>query len=212
MILQPDLMVRDVLREAFVAYRGEAVDAVRDCFAGRPEVEVNDLITYLTGRAPISVKLGYPRAAAELPGLYILLGSSREQYQVIGSALLPDVKIDDLRVLETRGSLMSTTIHAMCWTADNADLTVALQSLAQYALLSARSHLLDEGLEEQALSISDFEPLPQWFPDFAFRRDVALTGTHEASVTAPWSLIKHITLRARSEHAPDELPTTVTIP
>jgi len=210
MILQPDLFVRDILRDAFVAYRGERVDAVREAFAGRPEVEVNDLIKYLSARPPIPVKLGYPRAAAELPGIYILLGAAREQYQTIGSGLHEDEMQGTLRAIETRGVLLGSTIHAMCWAADNADLTVSLQALGLHALLAAREFISSEGYDEQSISISDFEPLPQWFPDFAFRRDLALTVVHEASVATPWPLVHHVVARAHVGNPPDT--TTVTIP
>lgn len=52
----------------------------------------------------------------------------------------------------------------------NADLTVELYHLVKWALLSGRDELVGDGLFRQKLSGSDFQPAPNYFPEFVYRR------------------------------------------
>jgi hypothetical protein len=54
--------------------------------------------------------------------------------------------------------------------AKNADLTVELYHLVKWALLSGRDELVNDGLFRQKLSGSDFQPAPNYFPEFVYRR------------------------------------------
>jgi len=67
----------------------------------------------------------------------------------------------------------------------NADLVVELYHLVKWALLSGRDHLgSDRGIIRQRLGGADFEPAPNYFPEFVYRR--ALTFWCQFSVSAPY--------------------------
>ena len=69
------------------------------------------------------------------------------------------------------------------WTS-NGDLTVELYHILKWALLSGRDHLgADKDLYRQRISGADFEPAPNFFPEFVYRR--ALSFWCQFSVTIP---------------------------
>lgn len=172
MILQPDLILRDTLGSFFAVLHTD-VALIDRIFPTRPATERAQIRAYFLANIP-AVRLGYPRAASELPGVFIILGTLQEtdRGQTIGGVLS---EVETLTLFtEEQGAHFSGVVRLACWTT-NADLTVWLQSLVFVALLQARTALNDAGLIEQKLNATDFEPLPQWFPDVAFRRDVALS-------------------------------------
>jgi hypothetical protein len=68
--------------------------------------------------------------------------------------------------------------------ASNADLVVELYHLLKWALLSGRDYLgSDKDIIRQRLGGADFEPAPNYFPEFVYRR--ALTFWCQFSVSAP---------------------------
>lgn len=76
------------------------------------------------------------------------------------------------------------------WTT-NADLTVQLYYLVKWALLVGRDRLhLEIGLYNQKLGGSDFQPAPNFFPDFVYRR--ALTFWCQLTEAVPSQEISYI--------------------
>lgn len=68
--------------------------------------------------------------------------------------------------------------------APNADLVVELYHIIKWALLSGRDHLGSERyIIRQRLGGADFEPAPNYFPEFVYRR--ALTFWCQFSVSTP---------------------------
>jgi hypothetical protein len=65
--------------------------------------------------------------------------------------------------------LYESTYRLEVW-AKNADLTVELYHIVKWALLSGRDELIGDGLFRQKLSGSDFQPAPNYFPEFVYRR------------------------------------------
>jgi hypothetical protein len=67
------------------------------------------------------------------------------------------------------------------WTM-NGDLTVELYHLTKGALLSGRGDLLTKGLVRQKLGGADFQPAPNFFPEFVYRRALTFWSQFIASV------------------------------
>jgi hypothetical protein len=189
-MVQADLIVLDVEREAFAAILRDP-EPLRDIFEGRPDDEIQTIIDWFSVN-PVKVELGYPRNATELPGLFVSLMTSTESRQLIGGQF-PDSEDDPTPswTSEYVGSYFNTGVRIACWSI-NADLTVWLQNIAQSALLSEKANMNHEGLHEQTITVADFGPLPQWFPDFAFRRDLTLSSLHPATAKQKVAKLKEI--------------------
>lgn len=195
MLSQFDLHVRDLLTTGLQEIYGNT-DLLEEVFQARPSSERLEIRQWFSAHE-VPVRLGYPRTAAELPGLYVILATSQEDKQVVGSTLTEDVQTAD-GWNEEAGTFLRSTLRLMCWTL-NANLTVWLHNIAFWMLLRARLALNRVQFFEQLLTAGDFEPLPQWFPDFAYRRDVMLTAVHPVSYITPWPRLAAIDLLATME-------------
>jgi len=195
-VLQPDLLVRDILQAGFDSLREDATP-LQDVFEGRPDEELADIMAWF-GEHGVDLRLGYPREAAELPGVFVTIGSSNESQQVVGSSYpdLPNVP-SDAYISDRVVTWFTTQVRIMAWTL-NANLTVWTQNIVQWLILGQRYTLNQQGFLEQGLNVGDFEPLPVWFPDFAYRRDTVLSGKHRALVTVPVLRIKGVTVTAQA--------------
>ena len=98
---------------------------------------------------------------------------------------------DSLTVTYTYRSVIQEQVSVLyesnyrleCW-ANNGDLVVELYHILKWALLSGRGDLIDGyDLFRQKLSGADFEPAPNFFPDFVYRR--ALSFWCQFSVSTP---------------------------
>lgn len=204
-IVQPDLIVRDALVSFFTALSVDSslIDRV---FPTRPDTERQDMRAYFEDHQP-PIKLGYPRGETELPGIFVTLGTLAESYQTIGE-VIEEEKIDDIHT-EWHGSHFAGIVKAACWT-NNADITCWYQALVYVSVLQSRGDLNSLGLQEQKLGATDFEPLPQFFPDSAFRRDVTLTFTAQMSAPIDFPSVEQIEVEATGTD-PSAPPTTVVV-
>jgi hypothetical protein len=206
-MIQADLLVRDVMSEGFGSLLTDP-SPIRDVFDGRPQDEVATILDWFAANR-VKIDLGYPRNATELPGLYISLMTSTEARQLIGGEFpdgLDDPNPDSQS--EYSGSFFNTGVRVACWSI-NADLTVWLQNLAQSFLIGAKQRLNGEGLHEQSITVADFGPLPQWFPDFAFRRDVSLTALHPATAKQTFPKIKEVDVTATAAFTDETVRATL---
>lgn len=185
MIIQADLLVKDQLVTFFTALRADAA-LVDRLFPTRPLAERTEIKAFFQNNV-LPIRLGYPRNVADLPGVFLILGmlGETDRGQTIGEVLSETVT--STTFTEEHGSHFSGVVKCSCMT-ENGNLTVWLQSLVFAALLLAREDLNTLGIEEQKLSAADFEPMPQWFPSFVFRRDVSLSMT--VPITAPKDFLK----------------------
>jgi hypothetical protein len=77
-----------------------------------------------------------------------------------------------------------------CW-ANNGDLVVELYHIIKWALLSGRGDLIEgTDLFNQRLSGADFEPTPNFFPEFVYRR--ALSFWCQFVVSTPEEEVQYI--------------------
>lgn len=206
MLVQADLIVRDAVKAFFDSVRTDP-SMIDLLVSDRPQAEREEMKTYFSTTA-IPVQLGYPRNAGELPGVFVVLGSLQEteRGQTIGG--VQEEEETSSQFTEWQGSFMTGAIRLCCWSL-NANLTVWLQLMVFTALLVGRGTLNDQGLAEQKLSAMDFEPLPQWFPDFAFRRDVLLSAF--IPISAPEAFYKIADIQVTATSNPDTVTRTVVV-
>lgn len=181
-LIQADFLLRDTMTKAFAEVR-EQPSLLDEIFAGRPK-EVRLQIRDFFSGTKIKGKMGYPREASQLPGVYVLIGSADEDIQTIGSTL--GERRTFKAYVEQAGAFFRTKIRLACWST-NPDECVYLQNIALWGLLKDRELLNKLDLAEQKVQIADLEPLPRWFPDLVFRRDVVLSALipQTVSVTVP---------------------------
>lgn len=194
MFLQPDLILLDTLTTFFSGLQSDS-SLIDRLFPTRPPQERAEMREWFETKS-VPVRLGYPFDATELPGVFIILGALSEPSsgQTIGEVLTDDIETPSM-FTEIHGSHFSCLVRMACWTI-NANLTVWLQSLVTASLLIARENLNNQGLIEQKLGATDFEPLPQFFPSLAFRRDVSLSMTLPLAVPKDFGKIENIEVTA----------------
>ena len=73
------------------------------------------------------------------------------------------------RGYEEQGTLFNTQYRIETWT-NNGDLTVMLYHLLKWIVLSSRDLLEFKGLAVQTVGGLDFEPAPEYYPEFVYRR------------------------------------------
>jgi hypothetical protein len=238
----------ELLKDKFAYLRSNLDQLPR--ILGASSTRINKLSTFLSKAGP-DIRLGYPRDAAKLPSICILLSDEEEEqsglgdygdeydYNIVsgedvihaidvrgGLAPVPYIQVSkcplvsisqvvnrtqgytvdpatyeianpDIGLVEFYGEgvlkddeiyityeytqssteatevLYTTTIRAEVW-ANNADLTVELYHLCKWALVSGRWSLEEQGIIKQQLSGTDFEPAPNFIPEFVYRRALAL--------------------------------------
>lgn len=78
---------------------------------------------------------------------------------------------------DARGSFFDTNYRVETWTT-NGDLTVYLYHLLKWILLTSRDELaVNTGLVVQSLGGMDFEPAPEYFPEFVYRRALTFSSS-----------------------------------
>jgi hypothetical protein len=91
---------------------------------------------------------------------------------------------------EQTSVLYESNYRLECW-AENGDFVVELYHILKWALLSGRGNLIEgNDLFRQRLSGADFEPAPNFFPSFVYRR--ALSFWCQFSVSTPDEEVQYI--------------------
>lgn len=67
------------------------------------------------------------------------------------------------------GTIFNSQFRIETWT-NNGDLTVYMYHLLKWMLLSSRHFLEMQGFDLQTIGGMDFEPAPEYFPEFVYRR------------------------------------------
>jgi hypothetical protein len=92
---------------------------------------------------------------------------------------------------ELYGTMFNSQYRVETWTT-NGDLTVMLYHLLKWIFLTARDELAESGLVKQTLGGMDFEPSPEYFPEFVYRRAMTFSTTAEATVDKQFGYISDI--------------------
>jgi hypothetical protein len=116
--------------------------------------------------------------------------------KLAGSDLV-DVTISVTYTYKTTGyNLYGTMYHSQyrveSWTT-NGDLTVILYHLLKWMFLTKRQYFSSQNLFIQNLGGLDFEPAPEYFPEFVFRRALTFECTTDASYDEAYTYIEGIT-------------------
>lgn len=108
-------------------------------------------------------------------------------------ALVEDADVQDEDMIRIEYEYINSSTNGMqtlyecnyrleAWS-QNGDLTVDLYHLTKYALLWGRDKLgKDNGIVNQKLGGSDFEPATAYFPEFVYRRGLSFWGQFTASI------------------------------
>lgn len=176
MIVQPDWQVKVLLRELLKQLRTDAspLDIV---FGQQTSGERSEIRRFFQGNI-VKVAEGYPREAADLPGYYVTIGASEEVDKFIG-AVMPDDETPEAD-FPVEGSYFSISLNISCCAA-NALLTIWMSNIGLWALLGARTALVNAGLIDQSISMRDFAPDSRINPEFTFRRDLQLNAKFPAT-------------------------------
>lgn len=89
------------------------------------------------------------------------------------------------------GTMFHAQYRVETWTS-NGDLTVILYHLLKWIFLSRRNEFAEKGLVVQGLGGADFEPAPEYFPEFVFRRALTFECITDSSVETAYPYIQEI--------------------
>ncbi len=183
MIPIPELAIKNVLEQKLSDIRANTA-LLDDIFAGLPVENLNDVKRFFATAKPVPVLLGWPREPGQMPCLTIAQAGEQEIDAPIGSELDEELLLDTsgtpIAIESLEGTWFTGSYRVTAW-AGNADLAIYLQAIAKQALLESRAYLTGQGLYEQVLAGGDFEPAPQYMPDFIFLRAVTLNCRYLAT-------------------------------
>lgn len=92
---------------------------------------------------------------------------------------------------EVQGSMFNTQYRIETWT-NNGDLTVMLYHLLKWIILSSRDYLELKGLAVQTVGGLDFEPAPEYYPEFVYRRALTFECVTQNSFDVEFFYIQNI--------------------
>lgn len=176
MIPIPELAIKGVIEQKLSEIKVNPA-LLDEIFSGLPAENLNDAKRFFATAKPVPVLLGWPREPGQMPCLTIAQAGEQEIDNPIGSELDEELLLDasgiPVAVESLEGTWFNGSYRVTAW-AGNADLTIYLQAIAKQAMLENRGYLTEQGLYEQVLAGGDFEPAPQYIPDFVFLRAVTL--------------------------------------
>jgi hypothetical protein len=89
------------------------------------------------------------------------------------------------------GILTNNTYRIECWS-ENADLTIYMYYLLKWILLKERNTLTNSGMILPSLNGNDFEPVPEYFAHFVFRRTMNVSCKVESTYSIGTGLVQEI--------------------
>lgn len=204
MLIQMDRRIQDVLDSTLALLREDA-SPLEEVFKQESERDRATIRQYFQ-QTKIPVRLGFPRAVTELPGLYVILGGLQESDFPIGRNAGDEVT--SLRIYEHLTSRFDKTVRVACW-ATNADVVVWLSNVVIWALLGSRESLQRLGMQQQALSAQDLDTDPRFYPDFLYRRDIRLTAKCQMDIAVEFFKLRDVIVTPTV--AEDSQPVTITM-
>ncbi|MBI4869230.1 MAG: hypothetical protein HY816_20000 [Candidatus Wallbacteria bacterium] len=154
---------------------------ILDVILALPDAELSDAKGWF-GETAIGITQGWPRGAKDLPCYAILLASDAETIVPIGERMGKDV-VDQVAKTVTSevGGVWRGTYRVEAWAGNNGNETLYLYHVAKHALILNRSLIGRSGLSNIQLSGGDFEPKPDYFPEFVYRRGITVSGEYDAT-------------------------------
>src|SRR5690606_18968421 len=99
---------------------------------------------------------------------------------------------------ETYGTQFHANYRIETWT-ENGDLTTYLYHLLKQIILQSRAELEEKGLILQKISGGDFEPLPEYFPAFVYRRALMFETEYFADFNVSFPYISDVIAKREGE-------------
>jgi hypothetical protein len=196
-LIQPDLIVRDVLVDLFTSVH-EDPSRLQEVFGDRPAAEREEIQAFFTANL-IPVDLGFKREQPALPSVFVILGGSQE--------ITAQVPLGETASIEDLGSSLEAPIHEHIGSffrstvrigllSENANLAVWLGTIVLWGLLQARLLMSERGLKEPQLAAQDLMLDSQWEPAYVFRRDISLQATHLSTVLSIFPKLRGVAVAA----------------
>lgn len=184
-----EVVLAEILRATIDAI--QAAPATLDVIlASMPDAELADARGWFTQTA-IGVIQGFPRAAKDLPTYAILLATDTENFVPLGGRIGKDVVDQAARtVTHEVGSVWRGNYRIEAWAGNNGNETLYLYHVAKHALILNRALLDKNGLSNIQLSGGDFEPKPDYFPAFVYRRGITVSGEYDATAFKVEAMVK----------------------
>lgn len=196
MLIQPDLIVRDVLVDLFQGVHDDP-DRLTEVFGDRPAAERDEILTFFRDRV-IPVDLGFKREQPAVPGAFVTLGASQEGVPPLGELVGTDnpggTALSE-PFEEHTGTAMRSSVRVGLL-AENANLAVWLGNVVLWGLLQARRLMTEKGLLEQQLGAQDLVFDQDFSPAYVFRRDVVLQTVHLMTVLTVIPKLRGVTVAA----------------
>ncbi len=194
----PDMLIEARLRSglAAVSRNSSYLDDMLSRFTPQGAEEVR---AFFRGRK-IPVLGGWPNQAQQVPCVTVFLRPDQEEsgLQVINHTY---TETQENSQIFTYSTFWRSVVECNCYGNNQRESTI-LALTVKWLLLVLRHQLEYEGLMEQAITVSDFQPIPAIFDGVTpwFQRTVSLGATHEDQVSvAMGPLIADIIVEAYDE-------------
>lgn len=192
-MLIPEALILETLRNGF-AWLSQDVTALSDLFENSSALDISRVQTVLASKR-LNIILGFPPAQTKGETIALTLGAMEEAEQLVGSGWHGGIESigGGEFFLESQSSFFTNTWRITVYST-NGDLAVILANIVKYILLTQRQALTSAGLNEQRLSMGDFEPTPAYLPDVLYVRAVMLSAKvrEDYTTSVPFTPITEI--------------------
>jgi hypothetical protein len=206
--MEPDLkyILQNIINATFLDIISGGEDALRIVFAGRSEEDITEINKYLQDdKNKVTVILGDPRDASDLPCVAIIRNNESENPCAIGGLMESEIGIDDEEGLigNEYGTDFNNDYSLEVW-ATNTDIREILYRIVKYGILKNRTELEKKGIMEQRIGGNDRQgPMSPYFPDMVYVSSVNLTCRTSALILTKASPIP-IDIRATAVFGEEE--------
>lgn len=151
-----DVMIPAIFETSI--YGGEYISTVKEFLAGNK----------------IRISQGYPLDDKRAPGWFVTPSSVQPKEQFLGDYIDDD---SDAFGTEMMGVMNSNSIRVLT-ASTNMDVTLFLDAIARYILLSAGEDLSDQySITEYTITATDIDPVLQYLPNNFFYRSIIASFT-----------------------------------
>ena len=93
--------------------------------------------------------------------------------------------------VKSTGSMFNINYRIECWS-DNGDLTVYMYHIIKYIIIQTRKKLEMHGLTKGNLSGGDLEPIPEYFPNFIYRRTLIFGALVDNTIESEFDVLQSV--------------------
>ena len=103
-----------------------------------------------------------------------------------------------LNGVKSIGSMFNINYRIECWS-ENGDLTVYMYHILKYIMLRDRKALEGEGVTKSNLSGGDLEPVPEYFPNFIYRRTLIFGALVDNTIESEIDILQSVTVKVTTD-------------